>query len=312
MAGRGVFVFFRGGTGRGFFFPRRDGAVVFFPRRDGAVVFFSEAGRGGFFFFFDGTGRGGVFFFFRGPGRKGCFWRWQFFWRDGAKSLHRPAKGGLNRPASRPCKALKNFPSALRVPIEDHASEVHKTPYELTGKRFRLNRALDLATQDRTPFSDRVVNATLHLRDLLEAACSTADGAQWLRDTLRAIAANRTDQADSSASDSSTTTGQRRREEPSSGRGNAKRATFSGSDSDSGPHPRRTGRDRRQVPPFIFHAAEHDSNIPSFPPRIFRPRVTQRLPPRAPNSSMIMSPTPTPPLFEPDGRGCYCRGNSRR
>ena len=93
--------------------------VVFFPRRDGAVVFFPEAGRGGccffprrdgvaFFFFFDGTGRGGVFFF-RGPGRDGCFWRWQLFWWDGAKSLHRPAKGGLNRPASRPCKALKIF-----------------------------------------------------------------------------------------------------------------------------------------------------------------------------------------------------------
>ena len=59
-------------------------------------------------FFFFSTGRDGAvfFFFFRGPGRDGCFWRWQFFWRDGAKSLHRPAKGGLNRPASRPCKAL--------------------------------------------------------------------------------------------------------------------------------------------------------------------------------------------------------------
>ena len=53
-----VCLFFRGGTGRG----------GFFPRRDGAVVFFSEAGRGGFFFFFDGTGRGGVFFFFSRAG----------------------------------------------------------------------------------------------------------------------------------------------------------------------------------------------------------------------------------------------------
>ena len=88
--GTGRFVcFFEAGRGGGFFFPRRDGAGFFFPRRDGAVVFFSEAGRGGFFFFF------------RGPGRDGCFWRWQFFWRDGAKSLHRPA--------SRPCKALKHF-----------------------------------------------------------------------------------------------------------------------------------------------------------------------------------------------------------
>ena len=74
--------------------------------------------------------------------------------------------------------------------------------------------------------------------------------------------------------------GQRRREEPSSGRGKAKRTTFSGSDSDSAPHPRRTERDRRQVPPVIFHAAETDSDTPSFPPRIFRPRVTQRLPSR--------------------------------
>ena len=61
--------------------------------------------------FFFPTGRDGAvfFFFFRGPGRDGYFWRWQFFWRDGAKSLHRPAKGGLNRPASRPCKALVLF-----------------------------------------------------------------------------------------------------------------------------------------------------------------------------------------------------------
>ena len=91
------FFFFRGGTGRVFFFRGGTGRLFFFPR----------AGRGGFFFF--STGRdGAVFFFFRGPGRDGCFWRWQFFWRDGAKSLHRPTKGGLNRPASRPCKALKN------------------------------------------------------------------------------------------------------------------------------------------------------------------------------------------------------------
>ena len=73
-----------GGTGRLFFFPRRDGAVVYFFR----------------------GGTGWLFFIFS-TGRDGCFWRWQFFWRDGEKSLHRPAKGGLNRPASRPCKALE-------------------------------------------------------------------------------------------------------------------------------------------------------------------------------------------------------------
>ena len=108
-----------GGTGRFFFFSRRDGAVVFFseagrggcflfPRRDGAVVFYSEAGRGGFFFF--STGRDGAVFFFFFEGRDGTvvFGGGIFFWRDGTKSLHRPAKGDLNRPASRPCKALIN------------------------------------------------------------------------------------------------------------------------------------------------------------------------------------------------------------
>ena len=123
-SGRRILLFMAGRGG--FFFLRRDGAEFFFFRGGtGRFVCFFEAGRGGFYFIFDGTRRGGVFFFFsvfilfstgrdgavfffffRGPGRDGCFWRWQFFWRDGAKSLHRPAKGGLNRPASRPCKAL--------------------------------------------------------------------------------------------------------------------------------------------------------------------------------------------------------------
>ena len=119
MAGRVVLFFFRGGTERLFFFPRRDGAVVvFFRGGTGRLYFFPRRDGVAFFFFFDETGRGGVFFFFRGPGRDGCFWRWHFFWRDGAKSLHRPAKGGLNRPASRPCKALENFPQNSFCTIE--------------------------------------------------------------------------------------------------------------------------------------------------------------------------------------------------
>ena len=204
-----------------------------------------------------------------------------------------------NRPAPRMARYLelpvskfmfrnKAFPSELRVPIKDHATEVHETLFDLTGKRYRLDRALALATKDNTPLSEQVVNATLRLRDLLGAACSTLSGEHWLLDALRAFEMARANRSESSsASDSSAPTGQRRREEPSSGRGNAKRATFSGSDSDSAPHPRRTERDRRQVPPVIFHAAETDSDTPSFPPRIFRPRVTQRLPSRAPISSTV-------------------------
>ena len=210
----------------------------------------------------------------------------------------RPPQQG-NRPAPRTARYLelpvskfmsrnKAFPSELRAPIKDHATEVHETLLDLTGKRYRLDRALALATKDNTPLSEQVVNATLRLRDLLDAACGTLSGEHWLLDTLRAFEMARANRSESSsASDSSAPTGQRRREEPSSGRGNAKRTTFSGSDSDSAPHPRRTERDRRQVPPVIFHAAETDSDTPSFPPRIFRPRVTQRLPSRAPISSTV-------------------------
>ena len=79
--GAGLF-FFRGRTGRLFFFSEAGrGGWVFFPRRDGAggfffrggtgrLLFFSEAGRGGFFFFFS-TGRDGAVFFFFFEGQDG-------------------------------------------------------------------------------------------------------------------------------------------------------------------------------------------------------------------------------------------------
>ena len=150
------------------------------------------------------------------------------------------------------------------------------------------------------------MNDILYLRDLLERTYGTPDGAQWVRETLRdAAAPPRTDRVEFSASDSSTTTGQRHREDPSSGRGNAKRATFSGTlDSDSSQHPRRAGQDRldrRQVPPRIFHAAERSgSDAPPFPPRIFRHREhTQHLPPRVANSSIENDPdADSPPSLQ--------------
>ena len=168
MAGRGGFVLFS----------RRDGAVgFFFPGGTGRLLFFSEAGRGvcfffrgetGWLFFFFSTGRdGAVFFFFRGPGRDGCFWRWQFFWRDGAKSLHRPAKGGLNRPASRPCKALqiinnhkdkKHFKNLLYKPIIQRRS--FWSEHTRTGRQI----------QQQYPFNPVVKsNRSLHLGGEFEA-----------------------------------------------------------------------------------------------------------------------------------------------
>ena len=104
----GADLFFFGVGRGGVIFPRRDGAVVvFFRGGTGRLLFFSEAGRGGFFFFFQRDGTGRCFFLFSRAGTGRLFLAVAFFWRDGAKSLHRPAKGGLNRPASRPCKALE-------------------------------------------------------------------------------------------------------------------------------------------------------------------------------------------------------------
>ena len=176
----------------------------------------------------------------------------------------------------------------------------------LHGGRCRLRYALELGPQDRTPLSDRLVDDILHLRDLLARAYGTPDGARWVRETLHdAAAPPRPDKAESSASDSPTTARRRRRQEPSSGRGNAKRATLSGtSDSDSHQHPRRAGRDqldRRQVPPRIFHAAKHNnSDAPPFPPRTSRHREhTQRLPPRVANSGIEDAPgADSPPSLQ--------------
>ena len=67
--GAGLF-FFRGGTGRLFFFSEAGrGGCCFFPRRDGVAFFFFSTGRDGavFFFFFEGRDGtvvfgGGIFF----------------------------------------------------------------------------------------------------------------------------------------------------------------------------------------------------------------------------------------------------------
>ena len=68
LAGRDGCFFFRGGTGRFFFFPRRDGVVVFFFR--------------------GGTGRGGCVFSAPGPG--GCI----FCSRRDGRFFLTPGRGG--------------------------------------------------------------------------------------------------------------------------------------------------------------------------------------------------------------------------
>ena len=179
----------------------------------------------------------------------------------------------------------KHFPSDLRLPIQELASTMNTALTLIHGGRTCLRFAFQLATQDQTPLCDGLVDDILHLCDLLARSYATPDGARWIRETLRdATAPHRPDRTASSGSDSSTAPGQRRREDPSSGRGNSKRTTLSrNSDSDRHPPPRRTGHDRRsnrQVPPRVYHAAEHDdSDAPPFLPRTLRRREhAQHLP----------------------------------
>ena len=172
----------------------------------------------------------------------------------------------------------KNFPSDLRLPIKDLASTVNTALTLIHGGRTCLRFAFQLATQDQAPLCDGLVDDILHLYDFLARCYAPPYGARWIRETLRdATAPHRPDRTASSGSDSSTAPGQRHREDPSSGRGNSKRAILSGnSDSDTRPPPRRTGHDRRsngQVPPRVYYAAEHDdSDTPPFFPRTFRRR----------------------------------------
>ncbi|CAM9985998.1 unnamed protein product, partial [Ascophyllum nodosum] len=84
----------------------------------------------------------------------------------------------------------------------------------------------------------------------------------------------------SSGSDTASSARPRRRDDPSSGRGNSKRATLSET-SDSDGHPRHHGHthlEKRQVTARIYHASDEDSDAPSFPPQIFRYRNRSRRP----------------------------------
>ena len=74
----------------------------------------------------------------------------------------------------------RHFPFDLRLPIKELASDVNIALTLLHGGKSRLRYALELATQDRTPLSDRLVDDILHLRDLLERAYGTPDGARWV------------------------------------------------------------------------------------------------------------------------------------
>ena len=137
-----------------------------------------------------------------------------------------------------------------------------------------LRLAVELATQDGSGFCGPLVNDILRLRDLVDRAYATPVGAGWVREVLDPAAApRRPARSASSSSDTASSTRPRRRDDPSSGRGNSKRATFSETSDSDDRHLRYQGRhhpDKRQVTARIYHATDDDSDAPSFAPRIFR------------------------------------------
>ena len=174
------------------------------------------------------------------------------------------------------------LPADTRKPVKELASHVDAAFRTLDMDRCLLRLALKNATQDGTPLCDYLVDDILRLRDLLERAYATPAGDEWVREALsQAAASRRPVRTTSSGSDTSSSAGPRRRDEPSSGRGNSKRATLTETSDSDDRQPRHQGRhhqDKRQVTAHIVHATKDDNDAPPFPPRVFRYRTRSRRP----------------------------------
>ena len=172
------------------------------------------------------------------------------------------------------------FPPDTKKPIKAFASQVEETLKLLHIAPRTLRLAVELATNG-CGLDPRFAQDILRLRDLVERAYATPAGHGWVREVLdEAAAPRRLARSVSSGSDTASSARPRRRDDPSSGRGNSKRATLSET-SDSDGHPRHHGRtqlDKRQVAARIYHASDEDSDAPSFPPQIFRYRNRSRRP----------------------------------
>ena len=182
--------------------------------------------------------------------------------------------GYLDLRLSRLMHVNKFFPADTRKPIKALASQVETTLRALLIDNRTLRLAVQLATQDGSGLCEPLVDDILRLRDLVYRAYATPAGAGWVREVLEhAAAPRRPARSTSSGSDTASSAGPRRRDEPSSGRGNSKRATLSETLDSDDRHPRNQGRhhpDKRQVTARIYHATDDDSDAPPFPPRIFR------------------------------------------
>ena len=174
------------------------------------------------------------------------------------------------------CLLTSSFPQTF-------ASRSRSSPPTSTrpfADKCDVRYAVQQATQEGTPVCDYLVDDILRLRDLLDTADATPDGAEWVRDVLRkAAASRRPTRTTCIGSDTSSCAGPRRGDDPSSGRGNSKRASLTEtSDSDDRQPRGRHHPDKRQVTARIYHATDDNSDAPSFPPRIFRYRNRSRRP----------------------------------
>ena len=173
------------------------------------------------------------------------------------------------------------FPPESRKPIKALASQVEATLKSLHIDPRTLRLAVEIAS-DGSGLCGPLVHDILRLRDLVDRASATPAGTGWVQEVLDAAAApRRPSRSASSSSDTACSARPRRREDPSSGRGNSKRATLSETSDSDDRHLRYQGRhhpDKRQVTARIYHATDDDSDAPSFPPRIFRYRNRSRRP----------------------------------
>ena len=177
----------------------------------------------------------------------------------------------------------KLFPTNVRKPVKELATHINAAFCSLNVDKCDVRYAVQQAIQEGTPLCDYFVDDILRLRDLLDTAYATPEGAEWVRDVLRkAAASRRPTRTTCSGSDTSSSAGPRRRDEPSSGRGNSKRASLAEtSDSDDRQPRGRHHPDKRQVTARIYHATDDDSDTPPSPPRNFRYRNrSRRLHPR--------------------------------
>ena len=118
----------------------------------------------------------------------------------------------------------------------------------------------------------------------MDRASATPAGTGRVQEVLDAAAApRRPARSASSSSNTASSARPRRRDDPSSGRGNSKRATLSETSDSDDRHLRYQGRhhsDKRQVTARIYHATDDDSDAPSFPPQFFLYRNRSRRPHR--------------------------------